>query len=125
MVYNTSLKAEQSCTKHSLVDLQTFIHEDVYNSSDDVLVTTYYYTFAWYEIPPPLPPTNTTYHTQWNKKQYWSSLPNGQQSPQEHKVPVLFDEASEASDNTPEGEGDDQPDNSVAIVGQESGEDTG
>ena len=40
-------------------------------------------------------------------------------------MPVLFDEASEASDYTPEGEGDDQPDNSVAIVGQESSEDTG
>ena len=34
-------------------------------------------------------------------------LPNSQQSPKEHKMPVLFDESSEPSDNTPEGEGDD------------------
>jgi hypothetical protein len=39
-------------------------------------------------------------------------------------MPVLLDEAGEPSDNTPEREGDDQPDSSVAIVSQEAGEDT-
>ena len=35
------------------------------------------------------------------------TIPNSQQSPKEHNMPVLFDESSEPSDNTPEGEGDD------------------
>ena len=39
-------------------------------------------------------------------------------------MPVLLDESSEPSNDTPESERDDQPNNSIAVVGQEASKDT-